>query len=295
MLLTLVGLILAMACANVANLLLARASARRREIAMRLSVGAGRLRVVRQMLTESVLLASLGGALGVALALWGIRFLTLLLARRAEQLHAARRVELARAVRHGGAFAAHGRAVRIGAGLAGDARRRDAGAKGDARRAGRGRHSFGRGGVGHMLVVGQIAFSLLMLVAAGLFVRTLSNLQSVDLGFNRENVLLFQLDARKAGHKDPEISAFYGDLRQRFSEIPGVRTASLSEESMIEGGWGIGFTCRRAARDPDNRVLSVGPGFFAGDADPDSGGRGIEERDRPGSPEVAVVSERSQR
>ena len=72
-----------------------------------------------------------------------------------------------------------------------------------------------------------------MLVAAGLFVRTLSNLQSIELGFNRENVLLFQLNARKAGHKDPEIAAFYGDLRKRFSEIPGVRSASLSEDSLV--------------------------------------------------------------
>ena len=89
-------------------------------------------------------------------------------------------------------------------------------------------HAFRRVSLSHVLVVGQIAISLLMLVAAGLFVRTLSNLQSIELGFNRENVLLFQLDARKAGHKDPEIAAFYGDLRKRFSAIPGVRNASLS-------------------------------------------------------------------
>ncbi|HXA84732.1 MAG TPA: hypothetical protein VNZ47_06650 [Candidatus Dormibacteraeota bacterium] len=80
----------------------------------------------------------------------------------------------------------------------------------------------------HVLVVSQIALSLMMLVAAGLFVRTLSNLQSVDVGFSRENMLLFELDARKAGHKDPEISTFYGDLQRRFSAIPGVRNASLS-------------------------------------------------------------------
>ncbi len=94
-------------------------------------------------------------------------------------------------------------------------------------------------------MVWQIAISLLMLVAAGLFVRTLSNLQSIELGFNRENVLLFQLDARKAGHKDPEIAAFYGDLRRRFSAIPGVRNASLSEGSLIGGRDRTTYRCSR--------------------------------------------------
>src|SRR6202023_404017 len=103
----------------------------------------------------------------------------------------------------------------------------------------RARHAFWRVSLSHILVVGQIAISLLMLVAAGLFVRTLSNLQSIELGFNRENVLLFQLDARKAGHRDPEIAAFYGDLRKRFGAAPGVRSVSLSEDSLIEAGTGL--------------------------------------------------------
>src|ERR1700687_379834 len=85
----------------------------------------------------------------------------------------------------------------------------------------------------HALVVSQIAISLLMLVAAGLFVRTLSNLQSIELGFNRADLLLFQMNARQAGHQDPEIIAFYNDLRERFGAIPGVRSASVSHSPLL--------------------------------------------------------------
>ena len=85
-------------------------------------------------------------------------------------------------------------------------------------------------------MVAQIAFTLLILVAAGLFVRTLSNLASIQLGFNRENLLTFQLNARQAGHDDPEIVAFYNDLRTQFSAIPGVRAASLSNHAVLGMG-----------------------------------------------------------
>src|SRR5207253_3560412 len=121
------------------------------------------------------------------------------------------------------------------------------------------RHSVWRVSPSQVLVVGQIAISLLMLVTAGLFVRTLSNLQSIDLGFNRQNVLLFQLDARKAGHKDPEIAAFYGDLRKRFSAIPGVRSVSLSDDSLIQAGFGLPIGVSGARPNPANRILTVGP------------------------------------
>src|SRR5207247_10068207 len=90
-------------------------------------------------------------------------------------------------------------------------------------------YAFLRLNLSHALVVAQIGISLLILVAAGLFVRTLSNLQSVQLGFNRENVLLFQLNARQVGHREPEIATFYADLRKRFEAIPGVRKASPSQ------------------------------------------------------------------
>jgi predicted permease len=290
-LMTLVGLILALACANVANLLLARAAARRREMALRLSVGAGRLRIARQLLTESLLLASLGGVLGVLFAIWGIRFLTLLLAngRANFTLHA----ELNWHVLGAAAALSLLTGVLFGLAPALQATRVDVLPALKEMRAGQpgARHSFRRVSPSHVLVVCQIAISLLMLVAAGLFVRTLSNLQSIELGFNRENVLLFQLDARKAGHKDPEIAAFYGDLRQRFSAVPGVRNASLSEDSLIEAGTGLPIGVSGAPPSPDNRILNVGPAFFATMQIPILAGRDFQESDRPGSPAVAVINE----
>ncbi len=290
-LMTLVGLILALTCANVANLLLARAAARRREIALRLSVGAGRLRIVRQLLTESVLLASLGGALGVLVAIWGMRFLTLLLAngRTSYTLHAelnwhvlgvAAALSLLTGILFGLAPAMHATRVDLMPAL-------------KEARAGQptARHSSWRISMSHVLVVGQIAISLLMLVAAGLFVRTLSNLQSIELGFNRENVLLFQLDARKAGHRDPEIGAFYADLRKRFSAIPGVRSASLERDSLIQGEHGLPIGLSGSPPNPANRFLTVGPAFFTTMQIPILAGRDFEESDRPGSPAVAVINE----
>jgi macrolide transport system ATP-binding/permease protein len=289
-LLTLVGLILAIACANVANLLLARASARRREMALRLSVGASRFRVVRQLLTETVLLASIGGVLGVAIAIWGIRFLTLLLAGGQADftLHA----ELNWRVLGVAAALSLLTGVLFGLAPAFESTRVDLVSSLKEARTGRdGGRSFWGAGLGRALVGGQIALSLLMLVAAGLFVRTLSNLQSVELGFNRENLLLFRLDASKAGHKDPEISTFYGELRTRFGEIPGVRNASLSRAPLIKAGWGSPVSPPGGKPDEETRLMTVGPGFFTTMQIPLLAGRDIEERDRPGSPQVAVISQ----
>jgi macrolide transport system ATP-binding/permease protein len=227
-LMTMVALILAIACANAANLLLARAAARRREIALRLSVGAGRFRVVRQLLTESVLLASLGGALGVLFAIWGIRFLTLLLGNGKANftLHA----ELNWHVLAVAILLSLLTGVLFGLAPAMQSTRVDVVSAMKETRAGElgRRHSGRRVSLSEVLVVGQIALSLLMLVAAGLFVRTLANLQSIDLGFNRENVLLFDLNARQAGYEATQTAAFYGDLLKKFQAIPGVGDATLS-------------------------------------------------------------------
>jgi predicted permease len=284
-------LILALACANVANLLLARAAARRREIALRLSIGAGRLRIVRQLLTESVLLASLGGVLGVLFAIWGIRFLTLLLANG--QANFTLRAELNWHVLGAAAALSLLTGMLFGLAPALQATRVDVMPALKEARAGQpqAKHAFRRISLSHVLVVCQIAISLLMLVAAGLFVRTLSNLQSIELGFNRENVLMFQLNARKAGHKDPEIAAFYGDLRRHFSTIPGVRAASLSEGSITSGETALPLSVAGALPNPANRIWSVGPAFFRTMEIPILAGRDIEERDQPGSPAVAVINE----
>ena len=290
-LMTLVGLILALACANVANLLLSRAAARKREMALRLSVGAGRARLVRQLLTESVLLAALGGVLGIFLAIWGIRFLTVLLANG--QANFTLRAELNWHVLSAAATIALLTGVLFGLAPALQATRVDVMPALKETRTGQAqtRRGFRLAGLRQLLVAGQIAVSLLMLVAAGLFVRTLANLQSIALGFDRENVLLFQVDARKAGHKDPEISAFYGDLLKRFSTIPGVRDASLSEDSLIEAGTGLPLGVSGAPPNDDNRLLTVGPAFFRTMRIPILAGRDFEERDRPGSPPVAVINE----
>jgi predicted permease len=289
-LLAMVGLILAIACANIANLLLARAAARRREMAVRLSLGAGRFRVVRQLLTESVMLASLGGAFGVLFAIWGVRSLTLLLSHGQQNftLHAELNwhvlvVTAALSVVCGLLFGLAPAIVSTRPDVM------------PALKNGRGGGPHNRH-VQHVLVVAQIAISFLILVAAGLFVRTLNKLHSVQLGYARENILLFSLNARQAGHRDPEIATFYADLRKRFESIPGVSSATLSQSSIINAG-----RAGQAIRGPmkigavpieDARVLAAGPRFLTTMQIPILAGREIDDRDQPGSTPVAVISER---
>ncbi len=261
-LLALVALILAIACANIANLLLTRATARRREMAVRLSMGGGRLRLIRQLLTESLLFASIGGGVGVLFAVWGIRFLTFLLANGSADftlrpglnwpvLGAASALALLTGILFGLAPALQSTRSDVIATL-----KDRAGQPGP-------RDLFGRISLSQALVVTQIGLSLLMLVAAGLFVRTLSNLQSIQLGFNREDLLLFKMNARQAGHKDPEIITFYSELQKRKQPKSGFYTD----------------------------ILMTGPDFFSTMQIAVLLGRAFDDRDLPGSRPVAVVSE----
>lgn len=289
-LLTLVGLILAIACANIANLLLARAAARKREIAVRLSIGAGRFRVIRQLLTESVLLAALGGMLGVAFAIFGIRSLTLLLANGQENftlradlnwhvLSVVAGLSLLTGVLFGLAPALQATRVDLMPAL-------KQSKTGDVLIRG-----FRRLNLSRILIVTQIGLALLILVTAGLFVRTLSNLAAIQLGFNRENVLTFQLNARQAGHTDPEIVGFYRDLQKQFRAIPGVRAASLGNHTLLGNGMSSSDITLDGGTKKNSRILTIGTDFFNTMQIPVLRGRDIEEQDRLGSPMVAVVNE----
>ena len=159
----------------------------------------------------------------------------------------------------------------------------------------------GRGGgprhrAQHVLVVAQIAMSFLILVAAGLFVRTLNKLHSVQLGYARENILLFSLNARQAGHRDPEIATFYANLRQRFESIPGVSSATFSQSSIVNAarsGQPIGGSMKIGAVTIEGaRVMAAGPRFLTTMRIPLLAGREIDDRDQPGSTLVAVIGER---
>jgi predicted permease len=258
-------------------------------MAVRLSLGAGRFRVVRQLLTESVMLASLGGALGVLFAIWGMRSLTLLLSNGQQNftLHAELNWNML------GVTAALSVVCGVVFGLAPAIQS----TRPDVMPA----LKNGRGGgprrrAQHVLVVAQIAGSFLILVAAGLFVRTLDKLHSVQLGYARENILLFSLDARQAGHRDPEMIIFYANLRKRFESIPGVSSATLSQSSIINAAR-VGPAIRGemkigAVTIEDARALAAGPRFLTTMQIPILAGREIDDRDQPGSRPVAVISER---
>ena len=288
-LLAMVAMILAIACANIANLLLARAAARRREMAVRLSLGAGRFRLVRQLVTESLMLASAGGALGVLFAIWGARSLAFLFSNPRETItpHA----ELNWIVLGGTAALSLLCGLLFGLAPAIQSTRPDL-----LPALQNGRGGSPRRRAQHVLLVAQIAMSFLVLFAAGLFVRTLNQLHSVQLGYARENILLFSLNARQAGHHDPEIADFYSRLRKRLEAIPGVSSATLSQSSIVSAGQ-AGKTYRGSMKIGSvtvdgASVMTTGPRFLTTMQIPILAGREIDDRDQPGSLPVAVISER---
>ena len=288
-----VGLILAIACANTANLLLARSAARQREIAVRLSIGAGRFRLIRQLLTESLVLAIASGAAGVLLAFTGTRLLSALLANGDDGLVLQAGVNWTVLVVTVALSMTCG--LIFGLAPAIQATRPElvpALKDGSALFAGKvSRHRLPRLKLQQGLVVAQIALLMLLLVGAGLFSRTLANLQAIPLGFNPENVLLFDINAPQAGYPEAGAAAYYAQLRDRFAEIPGVRAATLSHSSMLKAGRGHPIRLDDKPLEGKYRLMQTGPGFFSTMQIPLLAGREIEARDRTAAVAPGVVSD----
>jgi len=284
-LMSMVAFILAIACANIAHLLLARAAGRRREMAMRLSLGASRSRLVGQLLTESLLLALPGGLLGVGVAAAAIRFLLWLLAGGSADfqprpaldlgvLAFALAISVGTGIVFGLAPALEATRVEIARGLKGGS----SGAQ-------------GRGiGLKQILVIAQVGLSSLLVLGALLFVRTLGNLHAVELGFETKNVLTFNLNASKAGYRGADLSAFYSRVEERVAILPGVSGVAATAAPL-----GRRFY-RTPILLPGNRKgfagwNSVGASFFETMRIPVVLGRTLNAHDTRGAPPVVVVNE----
>ena len=296
LLMALVGLVLLIACANLANLLLARSAARQKEFAVRLAIGSGRLRLIRQLITESSLLAILGGAAGFVLARWaaallvsmaantgpgsavidldltpdvrvlaftlGVIALTVLLFGLLPAIRSAR-VDSLPVLRAASAIGRLDSARRLPA--------------------------------GRMLVITQVAVSVIMLSAAGLFLRSLQQLREASLGYDRENVLMFRVDAAPAGYKGDARLAFHRSLLEKIRALPGVRVATLSSNGLFQHSESAdpvsieGYTPKPG---DDSHVLMdhVGPGYFTTLGIPLLSGREIIEQDAAPSRRVAVIN-----
>jgi predicted permease len=263
-----VGAILLIACANVAGLMLARSAARQKEMAVRLSLGAGRGRVIRQLLTESVMLSVAGGALGVLLAIRGIHAITALVTSGSDRpfgfvvtpdwrvLAFTIGVTFIAGILFGLAPAFRGTRVDLTPAL-----------KESSSSAPRGAIHIGRWfRLGDALVVAQVALSILVLVGAGLLVRTLRNLHEVNPGFDTQNVLLFGIDPEIIGYKDAQSAQLFRDLRERLAGLPGVISASYSSDALLDGGvWSTSLHLDGTPRNqnvPAN-VMAVGSHFFS--------------------------------
>jgi predicted permease len=302
-LMVVVGVILLIACANVANLLLARATTRQKEIAVRLALGAGRARLIRQLLTESMLLASLGGALGLLFAGWGNGFLLALvgsgrnpvflnLTLDLRVLGFAASVSLLAGILFGLAPAWRATRVDLTPTLKDSTRIVGSGA---------------RMGLGKTLVIAQVALSLFLLIGAGLFVRSLEKLKNLDAGFKQENVLLVSTDPQLIGYRGRQIAELYQRVLEGIKAVPGVTSASLLDAGLLSGSSSFSSVKiqGRVSRPEDNYLLQdgqrvgpnapficfVGPDFFETVGMTILRGRGLTAQDNENSPKVAVINE----
>jgi predicted permease len=295
-LMAVVALVLLIACANIANLLLARSTARARELAVRQALGARRSRIIRQLLTESLILALTGGALGIALASIANRLLLRMVSGGTDSSGAdaipldvslnlrlllfTLAVTVVTALIFGTIPAFRATRLQLT----------------DTLKAGRGPQATGgKSLLARTLVISQISLSLALMVGAGLFLRSLVNLDNVDTGFNKENVLRLQVDFASLGmnDSDPRVTALYRQIEERVSALPGVQAASFSAFTFHEGSWN-GFIVVPGM--PINHELDVkhnviGNGYFKTMQIPLVAGRLFDSRDTSTSQRVAVISE----
>jgi len=306
LLLAVVAMVLLIACANVANLLLARASARRKEIAIRLAMGASRSRLVRQLLTESVLLSLAGGVVGLLFALWtidllktatppdGIFSFTLDYKLDGRVLAFTFLLSLATGVIFGLAPALQASRPDLVPAL-----------KDEASAAARGRRRFS---LRSLLVVAQVALSLVLLIGAGLFLRSLNNAQSIDPGFNADKILDAQLNINLLRYTKAQGREFYRQVIERIEALPGVESASLARIVPMSGGGRTSSLLIQGQQGPDNVSRSEGTGpdvdnqytvntnvvglkYFSTMGIPLLQGRDFTPQDNEGGPLAAIVNE----
>lgn len=285
-----VGIVLLIACVNVANLLLVRAAARRKEIAVRLSLGASRRRLIRQLLAESILLASVGGVAALLFAYWGCNFLLAMMQRGNDRLLIDVRPDssvlgftAAACVLAGVLFglAPAMRATRVD--LA-PALKQTAGTASEK--------IF----VTRLLVVGQVALSLVLLFGAGLFVRTLVNLETTNIGFSRDNLLLFGIAPREAGYKGEQFANLCREIQKRLAVLPGVQSATSSLHLLLSGSArsdsvSVPGYIASPKENTSLYVMPVGPGYIDTMGIHLLAGRDLSVGDDENAPKVALINE----
>jgi predicted permease len=282
-------LVLLIVCANVANLLLSRATTRQKEISIRLSLGATRPRLIRQLLTESLLLAAIGGAIGVLVAKWSAQLLPGVAGQAAaldwRVLAFALAVTGATGIVFGIAPALRATALNVSAALK-ETSRSVAGS---------------RSVLSTALLVLQVAVSLVLLVAAGLFLRTLHNLRNVDVGFNTRNLVLFRINPSLNRYDDTRAAALIAEMTGRLQALPGVRAVAVSNVTLLANSvnstsifvQGRTYADDRQRDSINNLVIS--PDYFKTMEIPIVRGRGFTDRDSQTAPKVVVINETAAR
>lgn len=289
-LLAIAALVLAIACANITNLLLARAAARRHELSVRLALGAGRWRLVREAIAEGLLLSAIGGAAGLPLAFWLTDGLLAVVFRGAASVNVTTSPDARTAGFAVLTVVASG--LVFGLGPAWRAARGDLGGRLHAGA----RVMRGGFGTGRLLVAGQVALSLVLLVSSGLLVRSLGNLSRQDFGFSADRVLVVHVDPRTSGYTDDQLAPLYASIRRAVNARPGVRSSALALYTPLSGeNWSSGVAVEGFSPEQNHDLgsawVSVTPGYFETMGIPLLLGRRLDERDAAGVPRTAVVNE----